>query len=95
MRRIYASTIYLNFMSQFDFSYWHTKILYDLAGYLTAFLVTWFFYRKVLTKSELPNPFSNNGQKQEYYLYVIAGAMFGGILVSTFDGAMIPGRNPE
>ena len=47
-------------MSQFDFSYWHTKILYDLAGYLTAFLVTWFFYRKVLTKSELPNPFSNN-----------------------------------
>jgi hypothetical protein len=28
-------------------------------------------------------------------LYVIAGAMLGGIIISTFDGAMISGRNPE
>ena len=82
-------------MSSFDFDYWHIKILYDLTGYIVAFAVTWFFYKKVLTKSELPNPFESKQQKWEYYLYVIAGAMLGGILISTFDGAMIPGRNPE
>lgn len=78
-----------------DFSYWHIKILYDLAGYLTAFFVTWFFYKKVIRKEELPNPFADRNQKIEYYLFVIAGAMIGGIIISTFDGAMIPGRNPE
>ncbi len=82
-------------MSSFDFDYWHIKILYDLTGYIVAFAVTWFFYKKVLTKSELPNPFESKQQKWEYYLYVIAGAMLGGILISTFDGVMIPGRNPE
>lgn len=82
-------------MNHFDFAYWHTKILYDLAGYITAFLATWFFYRKILKKNELPNPFESHGQKWEYYLYVIAGAMFGGIIISTFDGAMITWRNPE
>ncbi len=82
-------------MSSFDFEYWHIKILYDLSGYLVAFFVTWFFYSKVLTKSELPNPFHSKQQKWEYYLYVIAGAMLGGMIISTFDGAMIPGRNPE
>lgn len=79
----------------FDFAYWSEKILYDLAGYITAFFVTWFFYRKILHRSELPNPFKSHGQKWEYYLYVIAGAMLGGIIISTFDGTMIPGRNPE
>ena len=82
-------------MSSFDFDYWHIKILYDLSGYIVAFVVTWFFYRKVLSKHELPNPFESKEQKWEYYLYVIAGAMFGGMIISTFDGAMIPGRNPE
>jgi hypothetical protein len=62
-------------MNVSDFIYWQEKILYDMAGYITAFLVTWFFYRKVLTKDELPNPFESSNQKWEYYLYVIAGAM--------------------
>ncbi len=82
-------------MSSFDFIYWQEKILYDMAGYITAIFVTWFFYKKVLKKSELPNPFTSKNQKWEYYLYVIAWAMFGGMITSTFDGAMIPGRNPE
>jgi phosphatidylglycerol:prolipoprotein diacylglycerol transferase len=82
-------------MSSFDFDYWHIKIIYDLSGYIVAFLVTWFFYKKVLSKDELPNPFKSKDQKMEYYLYVIAWAMFGGMIISTFDGAMIPGRNPE
>ncbi|OIP51981.1 hypothetical protein AUK10_04200 [Candidatus Gracilibacteria bacterium CG2_30_37_12] len=78
-----------------DFSYWHIKIFYDLTGYFTAFFVTWFFYKKVIRKEELPNPFTDRNQKIEYYLFVIAGAMIGGIIISTFDGAMILGRNPE
>ncbi len=82
-------------MSSFDFSYWHTKILFDLAGYLTAFLVTWFFYRKVFHPGELPDPFVSKGQKWEYYLAVIAWAMIGGMIISTFDSAMIAGRSPE
>lgn len=82
-------------MSSFDFDYWHIKILYDLLGYIVAFAVTWFFYTKILSENELPNPFKSKGQKWEYYLYVIAGAMFGGMFISTFDWAMIPGRNPE
>lgn len=81
-------------MSSSNFDYWHIKILYDLAGYMTAFFITWFFYRKVIRKEELPDPFRDKSQKIEYYLYVIAGAMLGGIIISTFDGAMIPGRNP-
>ena len=72
-------------MSSLDFDYWHIKILYDLSGYIVAFAVTWFFYRKVLSKHELPNPFKSIEQKWEYYLYVIAGAMFGGMIISTFD----------
>ncbi|MDD2917286.1 MAG: prolipoprotein diacylglyceryl transferase [Candidatus Gracilibacteria bacterium] len=76
------------------FDYWHIKILYDLTGYITAFIATWFFYRKIIRPDELPNPFTNKNQKGEYYLSVIAGAMLGGIVISTFDGAMIPGRNP-
>lgn len=82
-------------MSSFDFDYWHIKILYDLAGYIAAFVATWFFYTRVFTKSELPDPFLNKSQKWDYYLYVIAGGMLGGILISTFDGAMIVGRNTE
>ncbi len=82
-------------MNTFDFDYWHIKILYDLSGYIVAFLATWVFYSRVLTKDELPSPFKTRQQKWEYYLYVIAGAMIGGMIVSTFDGAMIPGRNPE
>lgn len=82
-------------MSSFDYDYWHIKILYDLAGYITAFLATWLFYRKVFRKDELPNPFKNNSQKWEYSLYIIAGAMIWGMIISTFDGAMIPGHNPE
>ena len=77
-----------------DFAYWHIKILYDLAGYATAFVATWFFYRRVFRPGELVSPFRDREQKVEYYLFVIAGAMLGGILISTFDGAMIPGRNP-
>lgn len=77
-----------------DFDYWHIKIVYDLAGYVAAFIATWFFYRKVIRSEELPNPFTGKSQKNEYYLYTIAGAMLGGIVVSTFDGAMIPWRNP-
>ncbi len=82
-------------MNTFDFNYWHIKILYDLSGYIVAFLATWVFYSRILSKDELPNPFKTRQQKWEYYLYVIAGAMIGGMIVSTFDGAMIPGRNPE
>lgn len=82
-------------MSEFDLTYWKVKIIYDLAGYITAFFVTWFFYRKVLTKSELPNPFKTTGERSEYHLFVIAWAMLGGMIISTFDWAMIPGRNPE
>ena len=82
-------------MNSFDFIYWQEKIRYDMAWYLTAFIVTWFFYTKVLRKSELPNPFSSKNQKWEYYLYVLAGAMLGGMIISTFDWAMISGRNPE
>lgn len=82
-------------MSPFNFDYWHIKILYDLAGYLGAFWVTWFFYKKVFQKDELPNPFSSKNEKKEYMIAVIAGAMLWGILISTFDGAMISGRNPE
>ena len=82
-------------MSSFDFDYWHIKILYDLAWYIVAFIITWFFYSKVLSKNELPNPFQSKVQKWEYYLYVIAGSMLGGMIISTFDWAMIPGRNPE
>lgn len=82
-------------MNSLDFIYWQEKILYDMAGYITAFFVTWFFYQKALTKDELPNPFESNNQKWEYYLYVIAGAMLWWMIVSTFDWAMIPGRNPE
>lgn len=63
-------------------------------GYATAFFVTWIFYRKVFRKGELPNPFPHE-QQSEYVLFVIAWAMFGGMVLSTFDGAMIPGRNPE
>ena len=59
-------------MSEFDLTYWKVKIIYDLAGYITAFFVTWFFYKKVLTKSELPNPFKTAGERSEYYLFVIA-----------------------
>lgn len=81
-------------MDTFDFAYWHIKILYDLAGYITAFFATWYFYKKIFKQWEIPNPFKK-WQKEEYYLYVIAGAMLGGIIISTFDGAMIPGRNPE
>ncbi len=43
----------------FDENYWSIKILYDMAGYLAAFFVTWFFYRKILRKNELPNPFAD------------------------------------
>ena len=82
-------------MSSFDFDYWHIKILYDLTGYLSAFWVTWFFYTKVFRRDELPNPFSSKNEKIEYMLSVIAGAMLWGILISTFDGFMISGRNPE
>ncbi len=82
-------------MNVSDFIYWQEKILYDIAGYITAFLVTWVFYRNVLTKDELPSPFKSNNQKWEYYLYVIAGAMLWWMIVSTFDWAMIPWRNPE
>ena len=78
----------------FDYDYWHIKILYDLAGYVTAFFATWFFYKKVFQPGELPSPFSDATQKIEYYLFVLAGAMLGGIAISTFDGAMIPGKNP-
>ena len=81
--------------SMFDLDYWKIKILFDLAWYCTAFLVTWFFYKKILRKDELPQPWKDLNQKNEYILYVIAWAMFGGMLISTFDGAMIPGRNPE
>lgn len=77
-----------------DFAYWHIKILYDLAGYITAFIATWFFYKKVFKKEELPNPFMSKDQKIEYYLFIFAGAMLGGVIISTFDGAMISGRNP-
>jgi hypothetical protein len=34
-------------MDTFDFAYWHIKILYDLAGYITAFFATWYFYKKI------------------------------------------------
>lgn len=81
-------------MTSFDFAYWQVKILYDLGWYITAFLVTWFFYKKVFSPWEIPQPFKK-WQKGEYYLSVIAGAMLGGMIISTFDGAMIPGRNPE
>lgn len=79
----------------FDFDYWKVKIIFDLAWYITAFLVTWFFYKEILDKDELPHPWKEQSEKHEYYLYVIAGAMLGGMIISTFDGAMIPGRNPE
>ncbi len=82
-------------MSSFDFDYWHIKILYDLSWYIVAFAVTWFFYKKVISKDELPNPFRSKEQKWEYYLSVIAGAMLWWMIVSTFDWAMIPWRNPE
>lgn len=78
----------------FDFAYWSEKILYDLAGYFTAFVATWIFYRYVFRKEELPNPFGSRTKKWEYYLWVLAGAMLGGTIISTFDGTMIPGRNP-
>ncbi len=81
-------------MSDFDFAYWHVKVLYDLAGYLTAFATTWYFYRRIFRPEELPRPFTTTTQKTEYYLWTIAGAMIGAVLVSTFDGAMIPGRDP-
>ena len=77
-----------------DTQYYFPKIAFDLAGYLTAFVTTWFFYRKMIRPEELPNPFRDRNQRIEYYLYVIAGAMFGGMIISTFDGAMISGRNP-
>jgi len=47
-------------MEDFDFAYWHTKILYDIAGYITAFCVTWYFSRKIFHKDELPNPFTTS-----------------------------------
>lgn len=81
-------------MSSFDFDYWHIKILYDLLGYIVAFFTTFIFYRKILAKSELPNPFVSKEQKREYYLYVLAWAMLGWVIISTFDWAMIPWRNP-
>ena len=81
-------------MTDFDFAYWHTKILYDLAGYITACVTTWYFYRRVLRSGELPTPFASRGQRIEYSLWVVAGAMIGATVVSTFDGAMIPGRDP-
>jgi hypothetical protein len=61
---------------------------------MVAVLATWFFYKKIFRKDELPNPFPHWG-KWEYFLSVLAGAMLGGMIISTFDGAMIPGRNPE
>ena len=82
-------------MSSFDFDYWHIKILYDVAGYIVAFFVTWIFHSRVFHKGELPYPFTSIGQKWEYYLSILAWAMLSGMLISTFDGAMIPGRNPE
>lgn len=59
-------------MHSFGFDYWHVKIFYDIVGYVTAVLVTWIFSQKVIEKDELPNPFENKRQRQEYYLYVIA-----------------------
>lgn len=82
-------------MSSFDFEYWHIKIIYDSLWYIVAFFATMYFYAKILSKDELPQPFGSKEQKWEYYLYVIAGAMVGWMIVSTFDWAMIPGRNPE
>jgi hypothetical protein len=41
----------------FDYEYWHIKVLYDLLGYMVAVLATWFFYKKIFRKDELPNPF--------------------------------------
>ncbi|GAB0174508.1 MAG: hypothetical protein HHAS10_03870 [Candidatus Altimarinota bacterium] len=78
----------------FDFDYWHIKILYDLSGYIVAFLVTWIFSKYILRKHEVPDVFSSEEEKSEYMIFTIAGAMFFGVLISTFDGAMIPGRNP-
>ena len=79
----------------FDYEYWHIKVVYDLIGYLCAFLTSYIFYKKVFRHWELPHPFTSSSQRWEYYLYVIAWAMLGGVVISTFDGAMIPGRNPE
>ena len=39
--------------------------------------------------------FPSDDVRWYYHLVVIAGAMLGGTVVSTFDGLMIPGRNPE
>lgn len=79
----------------FDFDYWKVKIIFDMGGYVIAAVATWYFYKKVFRPDELPNPFVTRSEKYEYYLCVFAGAMLGGMIISTFDGAMIPGRNPE
>ncbi len=62
-------------MSSSNFDYWHIKIIYDLAGYVAAFLVTLFFTKQVFRKNELPNPFHTKNEKREYMMYVISGAM--------------------
>lgn len=79
---------------EMDQAYMQVKIVFDLFGYVAAALVTWIFSRWVFRKNELPNPFTAE-EKRTYYLLVVAGAMTIGTIVSTFDGAVIPGRNPQ
>lgn len=78
--------------SGFDFEYWHIKIIYDAAGYIAAFGVTWWYSKKVFHPGELPNPFAGRMQRAEYMLVVLAAAMLGAVCVSTFDGMMITER---
>ena len=78
-----------------NFAYWHVKILFDLSGYAAAFLATRFFYKKVFRSGELPDPFVTRRKKWGYYISITVVALFFAVSVSTFDGAMIPGRDPS
>lgn len=68
-----------------DFDYYKVKIIADMLWYLSWWLAWFLSYKYFFKKYLIISVFRNNEEKLFYYLWILGGAMFFAILISSFD----------